>query len=51
MLSSQIINPDHVGGYRAALPMLNGIETKFGLSMPRFNPTVQAHHIVKASAS
>ncbi|XP_040172502.1 calcium-binding mitochondrial carrier protein Aralar1 isoform X4 [Anopheles arabiensis] len=30
------VNPDHIGGYQAALPMLNGIETKFGLSLPRF---------------
>jgi len=35
-------NPDHIGGYRAALPMLNGIETKFGLSLPRFQSTVTA---------
>lgn len=35
------INPDHIGGYRAAIPMLNGIETKFGLSLPRFSSTIQ----------
>lgn len=40
------LNPDHLGGYRAAVPMLNGIETKFGLSLPRF-----AHGIVTAKAS
>lgn len=34
------INADHIGGYRAALPMLNGIETKFGLSLPRFGSTI-----------
>lgn len=34
------INPDHIGGFRAAIPMLNGIETKFGLSLPRFSATV-----------
>lgn len=30
------INPDHIGGYRAAVPMIQGIETKFGLSLPKF---------------
>lgn len=35
------VNPDHIGGYQAALPMLNGIETKFGLSLPRFASTVK----------
>lgn len=34
------INVDHIGGYRAAIPMLNGIETKFGLSLPRFSSTI-----------
>lgn len=33
-------NPDHIGGYQAALPMLTGIETKFGLSLPRFASTI-----------
>lgn len=33
---NKTINPDHLGGYRAAVPMLHGIETKFGLSLPRF---------------
>lgn len=32
-------NPDHVGGYHAAVPMIKGIETKFGLSMPKFGHT------------
>lgn len=37
------INPDHIGGYRAAVPMLNGIESKFGLCLPRFGrPTSSA---------
>lgn len=35
------INADHIGGYRAAIPLLNGIETKFGLSLPRFSSTIQ----------
>ena len=29
-------NPDHVGGYKVALPMFRGIESKFGLLLPRF---------------
>jgi solute carrier family 25 (mitochondrial aspartate/glutamate transporter), member 12/13 len=42
LLSASTTNPDHVGGYRAAVPMLNGIETKFGLSLPRFKSTITA---------
>lgn len=34
------VNVDHIGGYRAAIPLLNGIETKFGLSLPRFSSTI-----------
>ncbi|XP_044726555.1 calcium-binding mitochondrial carrier protein Aralar1 isoform X2 [Chrysoperla carnea] len=30
-------NPDHVGGYQVALPILSGIETKFGLCLPKFS--------------
>lgn len=40
------MNPDHVGGYRAAVPMIKGIETKFGLSLPKFG-----HEIVAAKTS
>ncbi|KAJ8676391.1 hypothetical protein QAD02_012178 [Eretmocerus hayati] len=29
-------NPDHIGGYQVALPIFNGIESKFGLYLPRF---------------
>lgn len=29
-------NPDHIGGYQVALPILSGIETKFGLCLPKF---------------
>lgn len=43
------LNPDHVGGYQAALPMLNGIETKFGLSLPRFSSTLKASSAKQAS--
>jgi len=28
--------PDHIGGYNAAVPLLAGIESKFGLYLPRF---------------
>lgn len=30
-------NPDHIGGYRVALATFSGMETKFGLILPRFN--------------
>lgn len=29
-------NPDHIGGYRLALATFEGIETKFGLRLPKF---------------
>ncbi|XP_046601741.1 calcium-binding mitochondrial carrier protein Aralar1 isoform X2 [Neodiprion lecontei] len=29
-------NPDHIGGYQVALPIFTGIETKFGLCLPRY---------------
>ncbi|KAK9301823.1 hypothetical protein QLX08_006007 [Tetragonisca angustula] len=32
-------NPDHIGGYQIALPIFTGIETKFGLCLPRFQAT------------
>lgn len=28
-------NPDHAGGYQAALPIISGMESKFGLSLPK----------------
>ncbi|XP_049306383.1 calcium-binding mitochondrial carrier protein Aralar1 isoform X3 [Bactrocera dorsalis] len=34
--TTQRFNSDHIGGYRAAVPLLNGIESKFGLYLPRF---------------
>lgn len=43
------VNADHIGGYRAAIPMLNGIETKFGLSLPRFASTVETVAVTKRS--
>ncbi|XP_049946297.1 calcium-binding mitochondrial carrier protein Aralar1 isoform X3 [Schistocerca serialis cubense] len=33
-------NPDHIGGYQVALPIFAGIESKFGLCLPRFKPGV-----------
>merc|ERR1719339_57612 len=30
-------NPDHVGGYQVARPIFAGVESKFGLLMPRFS--------------
>uniref|UniRef100_A0A1B6HDJ3 EF-hand domain-containing protein n=1 Tax=Homalodisca liturata TaxID=320908 RepID=A0A1B6HDJ3_9HEMI len=32
-------NPDHVGGFQAALPIISGMETKFGLSLPKGQTT------------
>lgn len=31
-------NPDHVGGYKLAAATFSGIEHKFGLFLPRFEP-------------
>lgn len=45
LLSGKTDSVDHVGGYRAAVPMLNGIETKFGLSLPRFRSTITADSV------
>lgn len=44
------INADHIGGYRSAIPMLNGIETKFGLSLPRFGSTIEVNKSWLSSA-
>lgn len=30
------LNPDHIGGFEVALPILSGIESKFGLLLPQF---------------
>lgn len=30
-------NPDHIGGYQVALPILQGIESKFGLYLPKYS--------------
>ena len=29
-------NPDHIGGYQVARPIFAGIESKFGLFLPKF---------------
>nr|XP_032513150.1 calcium-binding mitochondrial carrier protein Aralar1 isoform X4 [Danaus plexippus plexippus] len=29
--------PQHIGGYQVAAPVLTGLETKFGISLPRFS--------------
>ncbi|GBN79567.1 hypothetical protein AVEN_255056-1, partial [Araneus ventricosus] len=33
-------NPDHIGGYRLANATFSGMETKFGLVLPKFRTTV-----------
>ncbi|XP_039267502.1 electrogenic aspartate/glutamate antiporter SLC25A12, mitochondrial-like [Styela clava] len=33
------ISPDHIGGYRLAAATFAGVERKFGLALPRFQPT------------
>ena len=33
-------NPDHVGGFQVATPIFDGIETKFGLVLPKFSTGV-----------
>lgn len=33
-------NPDHIGGYKLALPVFSGIESKFGLFLPKFRLAV-----------
>ena len=37
---SKSTNPDHVGGFQVAMPIFNGIETKFGLVLPKFSSGV-----------
>lgn len=44
------INADHIGGYRAAVPLLNGIESKFGLFLPRFGFSQQTSSASAASS-
>lgn len=42
-------NPDHIGGYKLAVATFAGIESKFGLHLPRF--TAQAHTSPAVAAS
>ncbi len=37
---SKSSNPDHIGGFQIAMPIFNGIETKFGLVLPKFSTGV-----------
>ena len=37
---SRSTNPDHVGGYQIAAPIFSGIESKFGLYLPKFQHKV-----------
>ena len=32
------LHPDHIGGLRLAVASFSGVETKFGLMFPKFNP-------------
>ncbi|XP_038597791.1 calcium-binding mitochondrial carrier protein Aralar2 [Tachyglossus aculeatus] len=36
--AAALLDPDHVGGYRQAAATFAGIESKFGLQLPRFSP-------------
>ena len=47
--NNNIMNNDHIGGYQAAIPMLSGIESKFGLSLPRFS-TITLKHQQKSNS-
>lgn len=44
-------NADHVGGYNAAVPLLAGIESKFGLYLPRFGRSATASATTGTAAS
>ncbi|XP_077290947.1 calcium-binding mitochondrial carrier protein aralar1 isoform X2 [Arctopsyche grandis] len=32
--------PHHIGGYQVAIPIITGMETKFGIALPRFHTSV-----------
>ncbi|CAL8113028.1 unnamed protein product [Orchesella dallaii] len=36
--------PDHIGGFALAVPILSGIESKFGLVFPKFRTTITKPH-------
>lgn len=50
-LDNTLVQPDHVGGYNAAVPLLAGIESKFGLYLPRFARSAAAQTTTNAAAS
>ncbi|KAL3837138.1 hypothetical protein ACJMK2_022516 [Sinanodonta woodiana] len=35
-------NPDHIGGYRLALATFDGVESKFGLCLPKFGNSLKS---------
>ncbi|KAH8406944.1 hypothetical protein KR222_000894 [Zaprionus bogoriensis] len=49
--SSPVPSPDHIGGYNAAVPLLAGIESKFGLYLPRFGRGAGAATTPSAASS
>ncbi|XP_075971324.1 calcium-binding mitochondrial carrier protein aralar1 isoform X6 [Anticarsia gemmatalis] len=36
-IEETVKKPQHIGGYQVALPVLTGLETKFGISLPRWS--------------
>ena len=50
-LISKSSNPDHVGGFQVAMPIFNGIETKFGLVLPKFSTGVVTVNTKPASVN
>ncbi|CAH1646945.1 unnamed protein product [Spodoptera littoralis] len=36
-IEESVKKPHHIGGYQVALPVLTGLETKFGISLPRWS--------------
>ncbi|XP_078519847.1 electrogenic aspartate/glutamate antiporter SLC25A13, mitochondrial [Lissotriton helveticus] len=43
-------NPDHVGGYKLAVATFAGIESKFGLHLPRFKPSTPTSVAAEAAS-
>ncbi|KAJ1101278.1 hypothetical protein NDU88_006350 [Pleurodeles waltl] len=44
-------NPDHVGGYKLAVATFAGIESKFGLHLPRFKPSTPTSVAAEVASS
>ncbi|OON14617.1 hypothetical protein X801_09590 [Opisthorchis viverrini] len=38
-MQQTLVNPDHIGGYRFATAAFTGLETKLGLSFPKYTVT------------